>query len=364
MGSGREMYAGSGATALPARATSSGSSVSGSKRTIAVGRSGAPAIAATEPADTTMLSNSVNGEATSPTSWSWRMWSSRSRPSLRATATMLPSARNAYDERPNTHAGSANSASVGASASSRGPSARRYRFHQPLRSLAKWSSPSADHSRLGDRLVDPAGRQLGRPERPVGGDRRDPQPGGVPRHVGVVPLEPGEPVAGRRQARRGDEVRAADEDRRGRLAIEGNGDQLVPWLAFARMVLANREEAPPRSVEAHVGVAVRPGRRDRDRHRRARIDPVQPPVAELGIDDDAAGHRVRPAAVLVGARPDVGRGRRQLRRLAIGLAADEDPPAALCRMALDPVQVVAIEPRLAEQDRLLDDLLDRDRRAP
>ena len=146
MGSGREMYAGSGARALPARATSSGSSVSGSKRTIAVGRSGAPAIAATEPGATTMLSNSVNGEATSPTRWSWRIWSSRSRPSLRATATMLPSARNAYDERPNTHAGSANSASVGASASSRGPSARRYRFHQPLRSLAKWSSPSADHS--------------------------------------------------------------------------------------------------------------------------------------------------------------------------------------------------------------------------
>ena len=48
----------------------------------------------------------------------------------------------------------------------------------------------------------------------------------------------------------------------------------------------------------------------------------------------------------------------------VGLAADEDPPAALRRMALDPVQVVAIEPRLAEQDCLLDDLLDGDRRAP
>ena len=218
--------------------------------------------------------------------------------------------------------------------------------------------------RLGDRLVDAAGRQLGRPQRPVGGDRRDPQPRGVPRHVGVVPLEPGEPVGGRRQARRGDEVGAADEDLWGRLAIEGNGDQLVPWLAVAGMVLADREEAPPWSVEAQVGVAVRPGRRDRDRHGRARIDPVQPAVAELGVDDDAAGHRVRPAAVLVGARPDVGRGRRQLRRLACGLAADEDPAAALRWMALDPVQVVAIEPRLAEQDGLLDDLLDRDRRAP
>ncbi len=180
----------------------------------------------------------------------------------------------------------------------------------------------------------------------------------------MVPLEPGQPVTGRRQAWRGDKVRAAHEDRRGRLAIEGHGDQLVPWLTLARMVLANREEAAPRGVEADVGVAVRSGRRDRDRLSRARIDPVQPSVAELGIDDDAAGHRVRPAAVLVGARPDVGRGWRQLRRLATGLAADEDPPAAVCGTALDPVQVVAVEPRLAQQDRLLDDLLDHDRRAP
>ena len=180
----------------------------------------------------------------------------------------------------------------------------------------------------------------------------------------MVPLEPGEPVTGPRQARRGNKVRAAHEDGRGRLAIEGHGYQLVPWLSLSRMILANREEAAPRAVEADVGVAVRPGRRDRDCLSRARIDPVQPTVAEVGVDDDAAGYRVRPAAVLVGARPDVGRGGRQLRRLARGFAADEDPPAAVSGTALDPVQVVAIEPRLAEQDRLLDDILDHDRRAP
>src|SRR6187455_1605497 len=103
----------------------------------------------------------------------------------------------------------------------------------------------------------------------------------------MVPFEPGEPVTGRREARRGNKVRAAHEDRRGRLAIEGHGDQLVPWLSLAGMVLANREEAASRGVEADVRVAVRSGRRDRDRLTRARIDPVQPSVAELGIGDDA-----------------------------------------------------------------------------
>ena len=64
----------------------------------------------------------------------------------RPTATIEPSGRNPYDDRPKTHAGSANSASMGASASSRGPSTNRYRFHQPLRSLTKCSTPSGDHS--------------------------------------------------------------------------------------------------------------------------------------------------------------------------------------------------------------------------
>ena len=100
-------------------------SVVGSSRVTTVGSDGAPATVTIPGAPATRPSNSVYGDSTSPANSSGLMWVSRSRPSRRATATIEPSGVKAYDERPKIQAGSANSAAIGASASSDGPSSRR-----------------------------------------------------------------------------------------------------------------------------------------------------------------------------------------------------------------------------------------------
>ena len=314
MGSGREMYAGSGARALPARATSSGSSVSGSKRTIAVGRSGAGDRRHRALRDDDALEL---GERRGDLADEMVLADVEQPVAAAAPRDCHDAAREERVRRTPEHprAGSANSASVGASASSRGPSARRYRFHQPLRSLAKWSSPSADHSGWAiDSSTPPAASSAS----PATRRRRPSRPA-----AGWCPT-----------ACRGGPTRAASRsaagDRRGAATKSGPLTRTVGAPRHrgerrpARSVAVLRRNGPrgPRGSAAAERRSAgrrsgRPGRRDRDRHGRARIDPVQPAVAELRIDDDAAGHRVRPAAVLVGARPDVGRGRCQLRRLAM-----------------------------------------------
>ena len=80
---------------------------------------------------------------------------------------------------------------------------------------------------LDDRLVRAAGREDGVAQGPVRGDRRDPQAGGVPGHVGVVPFEPGELRPVRGEPRRRDEVRPRDEDARVAIAVERDVHDLV-----------------------------------------------------------------------------------------------------------------------------------------
>src|SRR2546422_11149698 len=57
---------------------------------------------------------------------------------------MRPSERNAYEEAPSVHSGHPNSAFIGQSAWT-SPSRSRKRFHHPVRSETKWSSPAGLH---------------------------------------------------------------------------------------------------------------------------------------------------------------------------------------------------------------------------
>ena len=82
-----------------------------------------------------------------------------------------------------THCGTPNSAAIGQSAST-SPARSRYRFHQPLRSETKCSSPAGDQAGWKIDSARPPATWRGGAERAVGVDRREPEVGAVPRHVG------------------------------------------------------------------------------------------------------------------------------------------------------------------------------------
>ncbi len=217
---------------------------------------------------------------------------------------------------------------------------------------------------LRDRLVRAAGEQDRCVERAVGPEGGDPEPARVPGHVGMVPFEPGEAAAVRRPSRRGQEVGTPDEDRRRLLAVERHGHDRRLRLPLDPVVLADRQVATSRRIRPNVGVAPRPLRRDRDRLRVPGIDPVEAPVGEVREDDHATGGHVRAAAVLVDPGPDVERRRGHVDDRAVDPRAHEDAPPGLRRARLDPVGVVAIDRRLAEDDRIADDVVDPDRGGP
>ena len=87
------------------------------------------------------------------------------------------------------------------------------------------------------------------------------------------------------------------------------------------------------------------------------------PSLDIGIDDDAARDRVRPAAVLVDARPDRD-GLRDDGLGPLGAEAHEHLAAAFGRSGLQPVQVVAVDPRVVQADLVGDQVLDPDRTPP
>ena len=218
---------------------------------------------------------------------------------------------------------------------------------------------------LGDRLVVTAGGQVALSERAVLAERRDAQPGRVPWHVRVVPLEPRQPQAVGRRARRGQEVGALVQHALGRRSpSSGTSTMAATGIALAAVVLADGEEPTARRIEAQVGVAVRTVRRDRLRRVVARIQPVQATVDDVREHRCPAGDGVCTATVLVDTRPDVERRRREVGGVAVAGAPDQDAPAALGRATLDPVDVVAVDPRIAQPDDGTDDVVDTDRRWP
>ena len=164
MGSGREMYAGSGSTVLPARATSSGSSVSGSKRTIA-GR--------------------TVGSARDRRHRAWRHDDALELGERRGDLADEMILADVEQPVAAVAAGDRHDAAVGEERVRRTPEhprrigelglGRRERIQARPLGEAIQVPPAAAVAdemqlavgrplRLGDRLVDPAGRQLGRPE--------------------------------------------------------------------------------------------------------------------------------------------------------------------------------------------------------
>ena len=214
--------------------------------------------------------------------------------------------------------------------------------------------------RLDDRFVGAARRQLGGIEEAVVAHWGDPQPGRVPRHVRVVPFQPCEHRTVRRQARCGQEVRTLHEDARDALAVERDLDDRGGGLALAGVVLAHGDESSPGDIEADIGIAVVALGGDRLGLGDPGVQPVQPPIGPIREDDRAAGHGVRPAAVFVDAAADVERGGRHIGDRAVGRPTDENAAASLRGPPLDPVDLVAIDPRLAEPDRIAEQVVDPD----
>src|SRR5206468_7234572 len=81
--------------------------------------------------------------------------------------------------------------------------------------------------RLEDRFRGAAGDQPGGSESAVLGDVGDPQLGADPRHIRVVPAQPGKPTSLRRQFWRGVEIVALREHRSGAGALQIDPDERV-----------------------------------------------------------------------------------------------------------------------------------------
>ncbi len=120
------------------------------------------------------------------------------------------------------------------------------------------------------------------------------------------------------------------------------------------MVLADRIDDPARPVEGEVAEAERSGRGDglwlgagpSD------VEPVDPAVVEVAVDEKAARHVVRAAAVLVHPRAHVGWRTGHVSRRAVGSASYDDHAATVRGPTLEPVQVGIVDAWTGQVDRV------------
>ena len=181
----------------------------------------------------------------------------------------------------------------------------------------------------------------------------------------MVPGEPGQAVALGREARRGEEVVAVDEDGGFALAVERQRDDRVDRLAGTTVILADRQQAPATRVEAQVGETLGALGRDRDRW----LGPigrlaVEAAVREVREDDRPRGDGQGAAAVLVDAVADVEARRGDVADNAVRREADDGASPLLGRSALEPQDVATVDPDLREGGRAAQHVLDADRRRP
>ena len=219
--------------------------------------------------------------------------------------------------------------------------------------------------RLEDRFVEAAGDQLGPAERAVGQHVRDPQLAAVPRHVRVIPGQPGQPRAVGAEARVGIEIVARHQHLpAGRVAVHAHaGDRVDRLAAGDRVVFAHADQPAAAAIDDRVGVAQRDLGRDRPR-RVPGVLPVEPLIGEIREEDRAAVDDEFPAAVLVDTRASVQRRRRHVSRAAIGRAAHDHVAAALVGPAFGPIDVRAVKADLPQPHRAGEDQVGGDGRFP
>ena len=218
----------------------------------------------------------------------------------------------------------------------------------------------------------------------------EPELGGVPGHVGVVPAQPGELRAVGREPGTAVEVGAGDEFDgwlrgggpvgcgRGQRNRDQGGDLLA---ARGVGTLLDGEQAAAVRVGGEVGVVGAVGRGQGDR--RAGAGEVDALVLEV---DEGVGELARAAsrqrawcgrdarvpraeaegaaAVLVDAAADVVAGRRQCFGGAVRPAADEHVAPAFVGAPLDPADAVAGRGDVVDAACSLGDAASRDRRRP
>ena len=210
-------------------------------------------------------------------------------------------------------------------------------------------------------LAAAASARCGRPATTSGGPRRrsagrdldvgHAELGAVPRHVGVVPLQPAEAGAVGREAGIGHEVGTGDDDRRLELARSVEHHDLVDHVTVGRVTLAHDGEPPAGRVDVAVGPPIAPGHGglggDRHGHRPAG-EPVQPLVGPVGEPQRPAVHPPRSPAVFVHGGAGVEPGGQQIHGGSVADALDDLRPPALLGSHLRPGDRVAVDGDAAE----------------
>ena len=227
---------------------------------------------------------------------------------------------------------------------------------------------------LGDRFVAPTGHQPRRADlAPIGsGELANPQLGAVPRHVGVVPLQPAQVEAVGAHPRCRDEIRTGDDHDRLAAGLGLDGDQLIVDLT-ACVALADADDPPPIRGEGAVGVAIahRFRRLGRERHREVEpswlgvgINPVEALIGPVGEEERVVVQPPGAAAVLV----HPGAGRELLAEHLDGIAtqpvAHHRDPTGLLGARFGPPDVIVADPALAQADGAGDHQVGGDRRRP
>ena len=214
------------------------------------------------------------------------------------------------------------------------------------------------------------------PDGPVRSQVAHVQGGVVPRHVRVVPGDPGQVLAVGGQGGGGDEVGARHERAHrgvvaGRGAVQGDGHQGVDRLAGAAVVLPDGVDQAAGGVDLQVPVAYVPvdGQRDQPAQAVGDVVAVQAPVPGVGDHDNARVHGVGAPAVLVDAGAHVHQlvHRRQgqdLTDLAVAVAAQEDLAPGLGGALLHPVGVRPVHAHLGQAHRAGGDGSGSDGRGP
>ena len=252
------------------------------------------------------------------------------------------------------------------------------------RGRAATSRPGPRRSATGRRVPIPAARPTRRDRRPPPWARprarsdaaldagspstrqgHDEQPGGVPRHVGVVPRHDGHALARGVHPGRAEEVVTLEHDALGRrVGARPERDDAAPRPRDVRAVhFAYGQDPVPVGRDAQPAVVVHHafGRRGGQRPRpwppgspasrdaaRAVAEP-HPLVGVVHVGEGAgcvARHEgQRPAAVLVDAAADADIWRRMIRQRAVTGAHEDDSPG-LGRPGLEPVEGFAVRTKL------------------